>query len=192
MRYLSASDGLPLRPQRILVAGTGGAGKTHLAARIGAALQIPHVEMDALHWGAGWIKRPSFEADVAQVAQSSHWVMEWQYSVVRPLLASRADLLVWLDLSRSRVMWQVTRRTVGRVLRREVLWNGNREPPLRTILRDSDHMIRWSWRTHAATEVRVEAIGQERPDLAIVRLQSRADVERWVHETLRAAASAAT
>lgn len=184
MRYLAATDALPARPQRVIVAGTSGSGKTHLAARIGAALQIPHVEIDALHHGPGWIKRATFEADVERFARSPKWVTEWQYSAVRPLLADRADLLVWLDLSRTRVMWQVIRRTVGRSMRRELLWNGNVEPPLWTILRDRDHIVRWAWRTHGQTRVRVVALAAERPHLPIVRLGCRAEIERWVAETL--------
>jgi hypothetical protein len=70
MRYLNATDELSTRPQRIIVAGTSGSGKTRLAARIGAALQIPHVEIDALHHGPGWVKRPEFEVDVRRFACS--------------------------------------------------------------------------------------------------------------------------
>lgn len=180
MRYLTASDALRAHPQRVIVAGASGSGKTHLAARIGAALQIPHIEIDALHHGPGWSKRPTFEADVERFAQSPQWVTEWQYSSARPLLARRADLLVWLDLSRTKVMWQVTRRTLRRFFRREALWNGNVEPPLWTIFGDRDHIIRWAWRTHDETRSRVAALAAERPDLTVVRLNDRADVERWV------------
>lgn len=168
------------RSQRIIVAGTSGAGKTHLAARIGVALQIPHIEIDALYHGPGWTTRPTFEADVQTFAATSQWVTEWQYTSVRPLLAKRADLLVWLDFSRPRVMWQVTRRTLGRSLGQTVLWNGNVEPPLRTILRDRDHIIRWAWRMHGPTRERVAALLTERPALPFVRLTTRVEVERWV------------
>ena len=40
----------------------------------------------------------------------------------------RADTVVWLDLPRSQVMRQIVSRTFRRVLTREELWNGNREP----------------------------------------------------------------
>ena len=180
VQYLNATDVLPVRPQRVIVTGTSGSGKRHLAARIGAALQIPHIEIDALHHGPGWTKRPTFETDVWRFAQSPQWVTEWQYSAVRPLLAERADLLVWLDLCLTRVMWQVIRRTIGRSWRREILWNGNLEPPLWTILRDRDHIVRWAWRTHGQTRNRVVDLAEERPHLTIVRLGNRAEIERWV------------
>jgi len=44
----------------------------------------------------------------------------------------------------------------------------------------SRHIIRWAWRTRGETRSRVIALAGERPDLTIVRLGDRADVERWV------------
>jgi adenylate kinase family enzyme len=62
---LDATDALPASPRRLLVAGTSGSGKTMLARRIAAVLEIPHIEIDALYHGAGWTPRASFAADVA-------------------------------------------------------------------------------------------------------------------------------
>jgi hypothetical protein len=105
---------------------------------------------------------------------------EWQYSQVRAILGQRADLLVWLDLPRALVMRQVIRRTVRRRLSRQVLWNGNREPPLWTILTDREHIIPWTWATHHKTATKVAALLEEHPDLVVVRLASRSDGERWL------------
>ena len=56
------------------------------------------------------------------------------------------------------------------------------------FFRDRDHIIRWAWRTHGETGIRVIALAGERPDLTIVRLGDRADVERWVEAPLAALA----
>ena len=189
MPLLAFLDPLPHRPCRVLVAGTSGSGKTTVAARIGTALQLPHVEIDALFHGADWTPRPSFEADVHRFSAESTWVTEWQYSAVRAHLADRADLLVWLDLPRAVVMWQLVRRTVVRRLRREQLWNGNVEPALRTLFTDPEHILRWAWNTHHKTAPRVSELQDRRPDLTIVRLRSRAEVTRWLAGPLRAAAA---
>ena len=182
---LRAEDRLPARPQRVLVAGATGAGKTTLAAAVARALGVPHVEIDALFHGPGWTPRPEFAADVRAFAAEPAWVTEWQYGVVRPLLLERADLLVWLDLPRGRVLRQVTRRTLHRRLRRTVLWNGNLEPPLRTFLTDPEHIVRWSWTTHGHTALRVEQAQHVRPDLAVVRLRSRREIRQWLDGPLR-------
>jgi adenylate kinase family enzyme len=177
---LAPGDPLPRRPSRVLVAGTSGAGKTTLAARIGDQLDLPHVEIDALFHGAGWVPRPTFEDDVRRLVARPCWVTEWQYEPVRPLLAEHADLLVWADLPRARVMGQVVRRTLRRRLRHERLYNGNVEPPLRTVLTDPEHIVRWAWRTHRQTAARVLELADRRPELPVVRLPSRRAGDSWL------------
>jgi adenylate kinase family enzyme len=183
MPLLGPEDPLPHRPSRILVAGTSGAGKTTLAARIGALLHLPHVEIDALFHGPGWTPRPTFEADVRRFTDRPDWVTEWQYGAVRTLLGQRADLLVWLDLPRARVIGQVVRRTVRRRLLREGLWHGNQEPRW-TVLTDRDHIVRWAWRMHPRTAERVATLHAQRPELTIVRLTSRRAADQWLHGPL--------
>jgi adenylate kinase family enzyme len=41
-------------PERIVVIGMSGSGKTTLAWQLGQKLSLPHIEVDAIHWQAGW------------------------------------------------------------------------------------------------------------------------------------------
>jgi adenylate kinase family enzyme len=168
------------RPHRVLVAGTSGAGKTTLAGRLAALWDLRYTELDGLYHGPGWTPRPQFLDDVRALVASDRWVSEYQYTVARPLLAERAQLLVWLDLPVPVVMHQVVRRTVRRSLRRLELWNGNVEPPLWTLLTDDDHILRWAWQTRRKLADLPERLAREAPHLVIVRLRSRREVERWV------------
>ena len=180
MSWLSPRDTLPQPVARILVAGTSGAGKSTLARQIALALALPYFEMDALFHGPDWSERPTFERDVtAHVARPS-WVTEYQYQAVRPRLAARAQLLVWLDLPRPVVMGRVVRRTVMRRLTRAEILNGNVEPPLHRFFTDPDHIVRWSWRTHPRTARQVAECRTWRPDLPVVRLRSAAECEKWL------------
>ena len=188
MPLLGPADALPHRPSRVLVAGTSGSGKTTMASLIAEALAIPHVEIDALYHGSNWTPRPSFEEDVRRFVAGPAWVTEWQYSSVRALLADRADLLVWLDLPKGLVMRQVIRRTLTRRLRRERLYNGNVEPPLRKVFTDPEHIVRWAWTTHHKTAPRVLALLDERPRSTVVRLRSREEASGWLEGPLGASA----
>jgi len=191
MPLLQARDALPGRPRRVLVAGTSGSGKTTFGRRLAQELGIPHVEIDSLFHGPDWTPRPSFEADVRTFSEGDEWVTEWQYGVVRDLLAERADLLVWLDLSRITVMYQIIRRTLRRRLQREVLWNGNIEAPLRTFFTDHQHIVRWAWNTHHKSALKVAVLREHRPELTIVRLTGRSTADRWLTGPLRLARSSA-
>ncbi|MCE3553331.1 AAA family ATPase [Pseudonocardia sp. RS11V-5] len=177
---LGPSDPLPARPRRILLTGCSGSGKSTLGRALGPRLGVPYIELDALYHGPDWVPRPEFPADVAALAAGEAWITEYGYSVARPLVLPRAELLVWLDLPRAAVMRQVVPRTVVRRLRRQELWNGNVEPPFRTFLTDPDHIVRWAWRTHAEVAVRVGQARERSPGLPVVRLRSRRDVQRWL------------
>lgn len=183
---LTFDQSLPWCPQRVLVAGTSGSGKTTWASRIAHQLGVGHVEIDALYHGPNWTPRESFVEDVQALVGEEHWVTEWQYSSVRAVLASRADLMVWLDLPVATVMRQVTMRTLRRRLRREVLWNGNREPALWTLATKPDHIIRWAWKTRRRTAERIVVLTNERPDLPVVRLTSHREARAWVAGPLAA------
>lgn len=189
MPIIGSAAPLPARPTRILVAGTSGSGKTTLARRIAAALDLEHVEIDALFHGPGWTPRATFEQEVDAFSTRDGWVTEWQYSVVRPRLAARADLMVWLDLPIRTVMRQVTGRTLLRWVRREELWNGNLEPPPWRFLTDDEHVVRWAWRTRHHTARRIEQLLVDHRDLPIVRLRTHAEAATWVAGPLSAGAA---
>lgn len=177
---LKPEDPLPGRPRRILIAGVSGSGKTTLAARIAAATDIPHIEIDGLYHGPDWTPRSEFVADVAAFTAKPSWVTEWQYSIPRPLLLERCDLMVWLDLPTPVTMAQVVRRTLRRRWRRQELWNGNLEPPLHTIMRDPEHIIRWAWRTRNKHRQLVAEAVIARPELPIVHLRTHRESTRWL------------
>lgn len=187
---LGPADSLPGTTRRILITGASGAGKSTLREAISATLGIPTVEIDSLYHGPGWTVRPTFVAEVEEFSSAASWVVEWQYSQVKPMLLDRADVLIWLDHNRWTVTERVIRRTLRRRLRRIQLWNGNFEPPLRTIFTDPDHIVRWSWRTQRPR--RREAMGiARRPDGPIVvRLAGQGQVEAWRKGPLRVLASA--
>jgi len=135
---------------RIVVVGTSGAGKTTLARRIAALLELPHIELDAINWQPGWrdLTRhdpEEFVRRVNEAIQAEAWVLDGNYGPVRDIVWPRATHLVWLDYERPVIMARVISRTLFRAVRRTELWAGNRER-WRQLLRPS-HPIRWAWST---------------------------------------------
>jgi adenylate kinase family enzyme len=182
-------DPLPPTTRRILVTGSSGAGKSTLRDTISTCMHLPTVEIDSLHHGPNWTPRPTFADDVDQFTSGPSWVVEWQYSQVRALLLDRADTLIWLDHSR----WTITQRVVRRTLRRRIhrieLWNGNYEPPLRTILTNRDHIIRWAWRTHTKRQREALDIANRTTGPLVVRLTGQHQVDSWIQGPLQQLAS---
>ncbi len=115
--------------QRISVVGNSGSGKTTLAASLAAALDVPHLELDAIYHLPGWqpLAGGGVPGPVADFITGDAWVVDGNYSKVRDLVWRRADTVVWLDPPRPAVMRQLMGRTLSRMARRTELWNGNRE-----------------------------------------------------------------
>ena len=136
-------------PQRIAVVGTSGSGKTTLASRLAQRLGIPHVELDALHWGPNWTPVPVeiFRERVVQALSGEAWATDGNYSRVRDIVWGRADTVVWLDYSLPVVMGRVARRTLRRAVRGEELWSGNRER-LGEAVFSGDSIVWWAFRTY--------------------------------------------
>jgi adenylate kinase family enzyme len=164
--------------QRVLIAGSTGAGKSTLATELARRHGLPYTELDSLFHGPGWVPRPEFLDDVRSVTASDRWVSEWQYDEARPLLLARADTLIWLDFPRRTVMQRVLRRSLRRAVLRERTFNDNTEG-FRNWL-DPGHPVRWAWSNQAQARARVLAAIEQRPDLTVVRLRTPAEVRRWL------------
>ena len=136
--------------RRVAVVGTSCSGKTTFAAALAAGLQVPHIELDALHWRPGWVPAPrdEFRAAVAAATSAERWVSDGNYSAVRDLVWGRATAVIWLDYPFATVLRRALYRTARRVLLREELYSGNRES-FRKALLCRDSILWWvvtTWR----------------------------------------------
>jgi adenylate kinase family enzyme len=170
---------------RIVVVGTSGAGKTTLARRIAALLELPHIELDAINWQSGWrdLTRhdpEEFVCRVDEAIKAEAWVVDGNYGPVRDRIWQRATHLVWLDYERPVIMARVISRTLFRAVLRIELWAGNRER-WRHMLRPG-HPIRWAWSTweRCRRETAVRLARKECAHLMVLRLHRPSEVQRAI------------
>jgi adenylate kinase family enzyme len=171
---------------RVSVVGNSGSGKSTLAAALADHLDVPWIELDSIYHQPGWVPLPApdFRARVEALAAGDAWVIDGNYTAVRDLIWGRADTVVWLDLSRPLVMSRVVNRTLRRAVRRQELWNGNREPLSNWLTLDPERsIIMWSWTQHAKYRVRYEAAMADPAwaHLSFVRLRSPVAVKAFLN-----------
>ena len=168
---------------RIAIVGSSGSGKTSLARRVAARLDIPHVEIDAIHHLAGWEPNPAFLTDLEAALDRADWVCDGNYGAAERIVRGRADTIVVFDLPRRVVTRQVVVRTIRRAVTREELWNGNREP-LTNLYRwqPEKNIIRWSWTHHRAYRARYVADARSGAwqHAEVVWIRSHADADAWL------------
>ena len=175
--------------ERIVVVGSTGAGKTALARELAARIGAPHVELDALHFAEDWVEVPDevFTARTAAATEGDAWIVDGNYSAVMGDLAwARAQSIVWLDYPFLVTGCRLLRRTVLRVVRREKLWQGNRES-FRHSFMSRDSILLWFLRTFRRRRRQYEAAMADPANahLAFVRLRSPREAERWLASIAR-------
>jgi adenylate kinase family enzyme len=172
------------RLERVAVVGTSGAGKTTFARALAEQLGVPHVELDALHWGPHWTPAPAdaFRARVDAATAAPRWVCDGNYSAVRDLVWTRATALVWLDYAFPLVFARAVRRTLCRTWTGEELWAGNRESWVHAL--DSEWIPWWVLRTYRRRRRDWPALlaSPEQRHLRVLRLRRPDEADRLLRE----------
>ena len=158
-------------------------GKTTVSRRLAATLGVPHIELDALHHDSGWQEAPAgvlqSRASAALDAAPDGWVVDGNYrSKLGSLVLERADTAVLLAPPFGITFARSLRRTIGRTITREELWNGNREQ-IRFLF--TRYWIPW-WvvQTHRHYAREIPRRVAEHPHVELVTLRSAAEVEDWL------------
>ena len=100
------------RVRRILIIGSGGAGKSTLALQLGQQLGLPVHHLDRIFWKPGWesIEQERFVAEVEAICAQPEWVIDGNYSSTFELRFPAADTIIFLSLSRWVCLWRVLKR----------------------------------------------------------------------------------
>lgn len=161
-------------PQRIVVVGTTGSGKTTMARALAQAYNLPHTSLDTLHWRPNWQPAPpeEFIRDVKATIAGDRWVMEGNYRAVRELIWERADTIVWIDLPFLTNGWQLLKRSWRDCRTRRPICNGNQQT-FRELVKWPDGLWLWFFRTYF----------RRRRQYAAMRQEPRYAEKTWVHLT---------
>lgn len=168
--------------ERVIVVGGPGSGKSTLARRAARALSASHVELDSIWWQQGWVhvEPVEFRNAVRDVLDSApRWVVDGNYvDEIAQSVWPLADTLVWLDFPRRTGFRRAVLRSVRRLLRKQELWNGNRERL--DVLSPQSLRRLWSRWPSYSERIRVLLDSTDIPHLTVVRLKSSEEVRRWL------------
>lgn len=163
--------------RRILVIGSGGAGKSTLARRLGARLGLEVIHLDALYWQPGWVEPPEevWRGRVGELLRRESWVMDGNYSGTLAPRLEACDTVVFLDLPRVVCVWGA--------LRRAFKYRGQARPDMARGCPEqlSFAFLRWIWNYPARSRPKVLRLLDERAaGKRVVRLRSRAEAEEFL------------
>jgi adenylate kinase family enzyme len=101
--------------KRILVIGSGGAGKSTFAKRLGEILELKVIHLDSLFWSAGWVEMPKdqWRAMVEELMKGDSWILDGNYGGTLDLRLAACDAVIFLDIPRMTCLKRVFKRRMS-------------------------------------------------------------------------------
>ena len=164
--------------QKILIIGSGGAGKSTLAIEIGHILSLPVIHLDALNWQPGWVAMPKEEWHkvVEDLVQQECWIMDGNYAGTMELRLQACDMVIFLIFSK----WICLYRMFKRVIRYYGQTRPDLGPGCPEQLPDWS-FIRWIWTYPKLRMPKVlEMLRAYEDQKTVVFLRSPAETQRFL------------
>ena len=100
------------RHKRILIIGSGGAGKSTLSKKLAHQWGLPVVHLDALFWNAGWVptNKLEFREKLRKQLEQEEWIIDGNFDSTLELRAEYADLIIFLDFPKVLCTYRVLKR----------------------------------------------------------------------------------
>ena len=127
--------------KKVVVIGSGGAGKSTFARRLGEISGLPVIHLDTVFWRPNWEPTPKEEwkAKVEEMMKADAWIMDGNFGGTRELRMRAADTIIMLDLPRRVCMY--------RIMKRAIVYRGKKRPDMAEgCLEKMDlDFISWVW-----------------------------------------------
>jgi adenylate kinase family enzyme len=163
--------------KRVLVIGSGGAGKSTFAVQLAERTGLPLIHLDALFWGPGWVETPRDEwaSRVSELASAERWIMDGNYGGSLDARLACCDTVIFLDVPRVVCLW--------RVIRRRIRFHGRSRPDMTAgcVEQLSWEFLSWIWTYPSRRRPRVlQRLSELRADQQSIVLKSNAEVRNFL------------
>ena len=163
--------------KRVILIGSGGAGKSTLARKMGEILDLPVHHLDRLHWKPNWTETPKEEWQKIQadLCTEEEWIIDGNYGGTMDIRLAACDAVVFLDLSR----WLC----VFRALKRSMVRSGERRPDLPEGCDEQFDLdfFRWIWDYPATRRPGIlQKLEAMKKDKRVFVLKTRKETDRFL------------
>lgn len=85
--------------KRILIIGSGGAGKSTFAKALSRKTGLPLIHLDSVYWRENWqpLSKEEFDEALEALLAKDEWIMDGNYNRTLPRRLECADYAVYLD-----------------------------------------------------------------------------------------------
>ena len=162
--------------ERVMIIGSGGAGKTTLARALGEKTGLPVVHLDQIWWGPGnWqhISREEFDALLLKELEKPQWILDGNFNRTMEVRLEYCDTVIFLDMPRMVCL----KNWIGRVIRN---WGTARPDMAPGCCEWFDPvMVKWIWNFRKQNRPRYLELLNQAEGKQVYILRSRQEVEKF-------------
>lgn len=165
--------------KKIMIIGSGGAGKSTLARQLAAILDIEAIYLDAFYWQPGWVEIPTskWHSVVQDLSKRKSWIIDGNYGDTLDLRLAVADTVIFLDFSRLLCLW--------RVIKRRLIYSGKTRPDMASGCpeRIDGQFLHYIWNYPIAHRpIILKKLSQLTPNQQVIILKSPAEVRLFLQK----------
>ncbi|PPA70625.1 DNA topology modulation protein [Jeotgalibacillus proteolyticus] len=163
--------------RKIIIIGSGGAGKSTLSKKLGKKLGLPVFHLDAFFWNPGWEQTPkdTFIEMADEMINNPEWIIDGNYgSTLEPRMEA-ADTIILLNYSRY--------ICVGRALKRRIMYHNKTRPDMAEGCEEKIDLefLKWIWKfPKEKTPLIFEKLERFSSDKNIIIHSSPKQTEKWL------------
>jgi adenylate kinase family enzyme len=176
--------------RRVLIFGPPASGKSTLARRLGALLDLPVHDLDLLYWQPGWTRTPDerWRRVVESLAERDSWILDGEGDAITiDVCLMRCDTIIYVELRPALRLRRLVMRWITRSRER------NNELPLGCREPLSWRTVEWALRGYGRiTAPRVRAALASEGDRRAIELRSSQEIAIFVDSIERGASTQAT
>ncbi len=163
--------------KRILVIGSGGAGKSTFSRRLSRLTEIEVFHLDALYWKPNWVKsaKDEWRKKIENLLEKDEWILDGNFGGTIDLRLEKCDTAILLDLPRTICLY--------RVLKRRLKYRGTNRPDMTVGCHEKidAKFLGWIWNYPKKNKPQIlEKLKCFENEKTIVRLHSQKEMENFL------------
>lgn len=162
--------------KKIVIIGSGGAGKSTFARRLHEVIDLPLFHLDKLYWKPDWVETPKNEWQkiIEHLLAGDEWIIDGNFGGTMDIRFRACETIIYFDLPRFVCFYQVLKRLAKyyKKTRPDMGAGCNEKIDL--------EFLGWVWNFSEKSKPKIEeklklyAAGKN-----IIRFNSRKDVEKF-------------
>lgn len=163
--------------KRIIIIGSGGAGKSTFSKRLHEITGIELFHLDKLYWKPNWEEtaKPEMLEIIKNLLKGDSWILDGNFNSTMELRMEASDTIIFFDMPRYLCLYQILKRWKS-------YWKTNRpDMPSGCNEKIDLKFLHWVWTFPKNVKPIIEQrIKRTDKGKNIIRLKSRKDVEKFI------------